>query len=164
MGNSVKLPGPTADCPNRYPFETTTYQMIYDDLVAKDPVFYKENGLLDIIARNIKVKAGPQRWQDRPAESRPFDCVITFERRVMELVVADMRKKEAEIGGCNPCLVVNLEVKDSLTEATTAAPDALKLCRWLEEADDWESEVEAILQKFAEETGRDEPQYEWCFA
>ncbi|PAV71235.1 hypothetical protein WR25_01154 [Diploscapter pachys] len=35
-GNQVKLPGKSADTPNCYEFETTTYDFIYNDLIQKD--------------------------------------------------------------------------------------------------------------------------------
>lgn len=164
VGNSVKLPGPSAALPNRYRFDSATYQDIFDDLQAKNAKLYSENGLLDLMKRNVGVKRGPQRWQDRPPDMPPFDCVVTFERKVWEIVVADMRKREAENGGCHPCVVINLEVKDSPAEAATAAHAALQMCRWIDEAEDWEAEIDSILDRFAEETGRPRPEHDWCFS
>ena len=163
VGNSVKLPGASPSSPNRYAFGTP-YTDIYNDLATKDEELYKTNGLLDMMKRNIGVKTAPQRWQDRTREAPTLDVVISFESKVFEIVVQDLRRREtAGMGGCHPCLVINLEVKDSTAEAALAAPHALLLCRLLEESDDWESEVDGVLDSFVKETGRRKPQYDVCF-
>lgn len=161
VGRMVKLPGATIDSPNRYAFGSTTYADIYNDLKAKDEKFYQANGLLAMMQKDMKVKEAPQRFQDRPADGAPFDVLVTFESRVMDIVVDDLRSKEGD--GAHPCLVINMDVKDSAAEAATAALHALRLCQLLEEADDWEAEVDGILDRFADETGRRKPQYDVCF-
>lgn len=163
MGNSVKLPGATPSTPNRYKFGTP-YADIVSDLAGKDETLYRDNGLLDMMQRNVGVKHAPQRWQDRANGSTPLDVVISFESKVFEIVVADLRKKEAAGGGgCHPCLVLNLEVRDSTADAANAAPHALLLCRLLEECEDWEAEVESVLEEFVQQTGRKRPEYDVCF-
>ena len=122
-----------------------------------------------MMERNVSVKPSPQRWQDRALNSTPLDVVLAFETKVFELVVQDLRKREAGAQDGegtlhhHPCLVVNLEVRDSTTEAASAAPQALLLCQLLEESEDWESEVEGVLDRFVEKTGRKRPQYDVCF-
>ena len=63
VGRSVKLPGPSKDQPNSYPFGTS-YEAIYNDLAAKDSELYTRNGLLATTQRNLRIKPAPQRWQD----------------------------------------------------------------------------------------------------
>lgn len=162
VGANVKLPGPTPDAPNRYAFDATTYQAILDDLRAKDEKLYTRNGLLAMMQRNAGVKPGPQRWQSRPQAAPPFDVVVTFERRVMEVLVEDMNRKAGE--GMHATLVVNIDVVDSAADAAQAAPHALLLCQMLEEAEDWEGEIDAVLARFVEQTGRRRPQYDVCFS
>ncbi|KAJ9513934.1 hypothetical protein QJQ45_021046 [Haematococcus lacustris] len=114
----------------------------------------------------------------------PFDVVVTFEERIMEVVLEDMEGRQAasrslipvsysqlsqhgqaaveSVGagaGFRPCLVVNLDVKDSTDEAALAAPQALKLCSMIAafaKGKDgcWEAGVEAVLDTFHKETGR----------
>lgn len=119
-----------------------------------------------MMERNQGVKTAPQRWQDRPGESAPLDVVISFESKVYEIVVRDLQRREA-LGissGCHPCLVINLEVRDSTLDAAEAAPHALLLCKLLEESEDWETEVDSVLDKFVEQTGRKRPEYDVCFS
>ena len=63
VGRSVKLPGPSKEQPNSYPFGTP-YQAIYDDLAAKDSELYARTGLLDMARRNLNIKHAPERWQN----------------------------------------------------------------------------------------------------
>lgn len=158
VGNSVKLPGQTLQTPNRYEFDIVTYQEIYNDLKEKDEQFYRSIGILDMMARDIKVKPGPQKWQNRQVEMGYFDVVVTFELRVMEIVVADLQSKN----GNHPCVVINMEVKDSAAEAQVAAPDALELCSMIVKSEDWEEEIEDILARFSSKTGRD-MSYDICY-
>ena len=163
VGNSVKLPGATPSTPNRYTFGTP-YTEIYNDLASKNEDLYRDNGLLDMMQRNLGVKHAPQRWQDRPNGSTPLDVVVTFESKVFDIVIQDLRKKEAKGGGgCHPCLVINLEVRDSTLDAANAAPHALLLCKLLEASEDWEAEVESVLEEFVHQTGRKRPEYDVCF-
>ena len=156
-GNHVKLPGASKDSPNVYNFGQVTYREIYDDLMSKDPELYRRNGLRDMLERNMKIKSGPQRWQEHSEE---LDVVVCFEERVFDNVVEDMRRRG---GGGEPMLVINLDVKDSHDEALLAAPQALKLCRMIEASEDWECECDEIMDKFqAEEEGR-RPIYSICF-
>ena len=55
----VKLPGTSADKPNVYPFDTP-YENIYQDLCQKDKKAYTNNGVLDILDRNRRIKRNPE--------------------------------------------------------------------------------------------------------
>lgn len=159
VGNSVKLPGLTVQQPNRYDFDATTYEEIYNDLKQKDESFYTSNGLLDMMQRDMGVKPRPQRWQNRTDKDGLFDVIVTFEKRVMDIVIADLQSKN----GVHPCAVINMEVKDSASEAQVAAPHALKLCTTIADVgEDWEEEIDSILSKFSDETKR-EMSYDICY-
>jgi RNA polymerase II subunit A C-terminal domain phosphatase SSU72 len=143
-----RLPGASADSPNRYPFGTS-YADILADLQAKDPALYTRNGLIEMMRRDAALKPRPQRWQDYAGPER-FDVVLAFERRVWEAVVAHLNTK---LDASHPTLVLNMNVRDSLADAAEAAPRALQLCQMLEETGDWEGEVETVLKRFQKETG-----------
>ena len=60
-GEKVKLPGPAADRPNVYDFGLS-YEEIHSDLKRKDKRLYTENGILNMLDRNRRIKYGPQRY------------------------------------------------------------------------------------------------------
>jgi len=156
VGNHVKLPGPTQKQPNVYKFGTP-YEDIYNDLKSKNIDLYMRNGLIPMLERNMTVKKAPEKWQDNRTS---FNVAFTFEERVMEQLVEDMNRRGQ--GTTKPLLVVNMDVRDNKAEAASAAPQALRLCQMLEEADDWEDEVDDLIARFEEETHR-QVTYTICF-
>ncbi len=160
VGSSVKLPGEAADSPNRYNFDEVAYAEILDDLLSKNEAYYQKLGVIDMLRRDIEVKQGPMRWQDRNRTIDLFDVVVTFERRVYDVVLQDLSRADARY----PCVVINIEVKDTAQEAVASAPDAVFLCQSIANAgDDWEDAVEEVLQSFAANRGREVPDYDICY-
>lgn len=157
-GSSVKIPGSTKDDPNVYQFGKATYADIRKDLIRLDENAYRQKGLIDMLERNMRVKEKPERWQDN-SDEKEFDVVVCFEERVFDLVLADMREKNAK---GTPCLVINLDVRDSHEDAVNAAPMALKLCEMIEKCEDWECEIDEIIDQFEEEVGI-KPLYSVCY-
>lgn len=157
VNTRVKLPGESADSPNQYDFDSVSYSEIYQDLEQKNRQHYTQKGILGMLQRNMGIKKGPQRWQNHRHVS--VDVAVTFEERVLERVVKEMNERD----GCAPMLVVNMDVKDRHEESAIAAPHVLQLCQMLEEAEDWEDQVDEIMEGFAKETGM-KPLYTICFA
>lgn len=62
-GSQIKLPGPTKSQPNCYEFGKATYEDIRADLTAKDKRLYTENGMLNILERNKRIKTKPEKFQ-----------------------------------------------------------------------------------------------------
>ena len=91
-GRSVKLPGASRDDPHVFEFGKITYQAIYDKLMAEDVKLYTKNGLKEMLERNMRIKEGPQRWQDHPVAC---DVAICFEERVFDNVVNGVRRGRA---------------------------------------------------------------------
>ena len=75
---------------------------------------------------------------------------VAFEERVFDLILEDMAARGGRTQ--QPLLVLNLDVRDSATEAGVAAPLALQLCQALQAAAatpaGWEGQLEAILLAF----------------
>ena len=142
-GSLVRLPGPTINQPNVYPFNKTPYSQMYDELAKKDPRLYTANGLLNMLERNRSVKWGPERWQDwqmgtprlesklrgdqgaAGIEAGLIDIVITCEERCWDAVVDDLISRG---GGLNrPVHVINVDIKDNHEEALTGGKAILDL-------------------------------------
>lgn len=153
VGSSVRLPGPSQDRPNVYEFGTP-YDTILQDLLARPPKeqeHYRRLGIIDMLERNRKVKRAPEKWQTCEG-LEVLDVVITFEERVMDLLVEDMVGRAPQ--RMHPVLVINLDVPDNNQQALDAAPQAEFLCQMLEESEDWVNSIDHILEKFEDETGR----------
>ena len=75
------------------------------------------------------------------------------------LVIADLKSKG---GNSEAVLVVNLDVRDSHRDSLEAAPQALRLCQALEASEDWECEVDEILDAFETQEGM-RPLYSVCY-
>jgi len=100
-GAHVKLPGPARDKPNIFSFGTP-YKQIYEELKEQNynlyvssficslkltihrDYRYKQNGVLNMLERNMKVKNAPEQWQQEL--TKKFHVVVTFEKRVYDTV------------------------------------------------------------------------------
>lgn len=149
VGSKVKLPGPRADAPNVYEFDSISYRDIHRDLLIADPELYNDSGLLCMLKRNMKLKRNPQRWQS--IKILDIDVVITFEERVFLLLLEDVNQRQ---GDGRSMLVVNMDVVDRHEEARIAGPHVLQLCNMLNDVEDWLDNIDDIMEKFTESTGR----------
>ena len=128
----IKLPGPTANTPNSYPFGTT-YESIRQDLLAKDPVLYRSNGMLMLLDRNARIKTAPQRFQDR--ESVDDELIVTCEERCFDIVAEDLLQRQnlGEEAADRVVHLVNFDIVDSPEEATVGARSILQFVQQIEE-------------------------------
>jgi len=142
-GSLVRLPGPSAERPNIYNFNTTSYNDMYTELLTKDPRLYRANGLLTMLDRNRNVKWGPERWQDwrigvprlnenqrqnrgsEGTEAGIVDIVITCEERCWDSVVDDLLSRGAPMN--RPVHVFNVDIKDNAEEAAVGGQAILDL-------------------------------------
>ena len=141
-GSLVRLPGPSITQPNVYPFNTTSYTAMYQELSAKDPRLYRANGLLTMLERNLSVKWGPERWQDwsigkprldqyredkgsKGSEGGVVDVVITCEERCWDAVVDNLIERGSPLN--KPVHVINVDIKDNHEEALVGGKAILDL-------------------------------------
>lgn len=90
----IKIPGPSANQPNTYPFGSeTTYESISKDLIAKDQQLYQQNGLLHLLERNNSIKTRPERWKEAVDSNEIFDVIITCEERCFDVVIEEIMTK-----------------------------------------------------------------------
>jgi RNA polymerase II subunit A C-terminal domain phosphatase SSU72 len=143
-GSQIKLPGPSRNQPNVYDFGAT-YQEIYQDLIAKDQQFYESRGLLGMLSRNMKVKTRPQRFQDE--FNAQFELIFTFELRVFDLVVEDLRNRESTTHRL--VHVINFETTDTQQDAAEGAKEVYELLQIMNnKGDSWSDEVDLCIVEY----------------
>jgi len=141
-GDKVKLPGPTADRPNIYDFGVG-YEEIHADLKKKDRTLYTQNGILNMLDRNRRIKFGPQRLQETDEK---YDLIFTAEERVYDQVV-DHFENEGNVA-IQPCHVINIDIQDNHEEATIGAFLMCELLQVLAESSDIDNDIDELLQEF----------------
>mmetsp|Transcript_25362 Transcript_25362/g.63620 ORF Transcript_25362/g.63620 Transcript_25362/m.63620 type:complete len:196 (-) Transcript_25362:769-1356(-) len=143
----VKLPGPSIDRPNVFDFGVP-YQFMHDTLIERDSQLYTRNGILSLLERNMGVKTAPERFQD---SRKNFDVIVTFERRVFDAVLDDLRCREPMF--MKPLLICNLEIRDTQEEALLGAAKAVILCDMIER--EWPNDLKEFKEDFRSKSGID---------
>jgi len=141
-GSTVKLPGPAIDKPNVYMFGAP-YTVMYEELQRQNESLYIQNGVLQMLDRNRRIKKAPERFQET---SEQFDVVITFEERVFDAVLDFFNSSRSII--FQPVYIVNLEVNDTHAEAAVGAKSALKLAQMLDSVQDLDEDIQQALNEY----------------
>ncbi|KAI5789491.1 protein SSU72 [Pyronema domesticum] len=157
-GSQVRLPGPSISQPNVFPFNSVTYDAMYNQLKNQDARLYTANGLLNMLDRNRHIKGTPERWQDwkigvprledsgaipgpgpdgRHAQGEGIkegvvDVVITCEERCWDAVVDDLTNRLQPLN--KSVHVINVDIKDNHEEAIVGGKGILDLANMLTEA------------------------------
>ncbi|KAJ1969595.1 RNA polymerase II subunit A C-terminal domain phosphatase [Dispira parvispora] len=140
-GSAVRLPGPSQDKPNIYSFGKS-YQDIYVDLKAKDPQLYTQNGLLQMLDRNRKIKNAPERFQESKGH---FDVIITCEERCFDAVCEELTSRGSP--HCKRVHVINVDIIDNHRDASAGGKVILEIAKLLRDAKDLDQEIEGILER-----------------
>nr|XP_045056384.1 RNA polymerase II subunit A C-terminal domain phosphatase SSU72-like [Desmodus rotundus] len=147
-GTHVRLPGPTADQPNVYDFNTT-YDEIYRDLIRKDRELYTKNGILHMLKRNKAIKPRPERFQNC---RDVFDLILTCEEQVYNQVVKELNSRKSVT--FQLVHVVNLNIRDNFEEASLGAFLFSEFCQCFQLLDDVDKELGEVLLEFEENSGQ----------
>lgn len=146
-GSAVKLPGPTIDRPNVYPFGTP-YEDIYQDLTTQEyHKMYEANGLVSMVNRNRFVKKAPEKWHTN-AYAGKFDLVITCEERCFDSVIDDLMYRMTKDDDVKqPVHVINVDIKDDNENAKIGGKGILKLVNMIHESNRKEKERRNALNE-----------------
>lgn len=147
-GDKVKLPGTAPDKPNIYDFGCT-YDEIYRDLYSKDKTFYTQNGLLNMLDRNRRIKQHPERFQ---LSNEQFTVVITCEERVYDQVL-DYFESIQSLGN-KPVHVININIQDNHEEATIGAFLICEFVTLLSRSEDLDNDIDQLVIKYEEKCQR----------
>lgn len=135
---NIKIPGPSINEPNIYPF-SSTYNEIYTDLINKDPDLYKKNGMLYILERNMAIKEKPENFFEAVDQGQNFDIVITCDKRCFWSIYENMKIESPGFW------LVNFDIKDTPNDAIFGASD---ICMFLEMIN--EGDVEKAIRGYGE--------------
>ncbi|VVC27132.1 RNA polymerase II subunit A [Cinara cedri] len=141
-GDKVKLPGITPDKPNIYDFGCS-YDEIYKDLYNKDTSYYTQNGLLNMLDRNRRIKQYPERFQECKEQ---FSVVITCEERVYDQVLECILQSF----GNKPVHIVNIDIQDNHEEATLGAFLICELVSLFSRSGDLDNDIDQLIDKYEE--------------
>lgn len=156
-GSSVRLPGPSADKPQVYKFGTP-YDQMYRDLKAQNPKLYVNNGVLNMLDRNRKIKDHPESWTKH---NEVFDVVITCQERCFDSVCLDLLHRGVKYS--RPVHVINVEIEDNHREAALGAAAILDLVNMLAQSTDPDSEALEVLRKWQKTHQKFPSIYQLCY-
>ena len=122
---------------------------MHKDLLCKNRMHYRNNGLLQILGRNERIQPGPERFQEC---TDPFDVIFTCAERVYKMVVKDLCAREQKTW--QPVHVISLDIKDTLKADSLGASIICELCQGFQQADDMQSSLAELLQATKEKSGR----------
>ncbi|KAJ3317958.1 RNA polymerase II subunit A C-terminal domain phosphatase [Boothiomyces sp. JEL0866] len=145
-GSAVRLPGPTRQQPNVYKFGVP-YNVMYNDLYRKDVRLYTQNGILNMLDRNRKIKLAPEKFQDNQDQ---FEVVITCEERVFDAALEDILNKSTVFK--KPVHVINVEIIDNHEQALIGGQLILQLVEMIYQTGDLDHEMDILLEEFRQKT------------
>ncbi|KAF7683034.1 RNA polymerase II subunit A C-terminal domain phosphatase SSU72 [Astathelohania contejeani] len=141
----IKLPGLSISTPNVYSFDTT-YEEIYKDLISQNEEAYRENGMLHLLERNMRVKPKPENFFETDEN---FDLVITCEERCFTAIFKHYLENVAV--GDKSFYLVNFDIKDTPSDAVFGANDIFEFIKTLDGCDDnLDKIIEYALEKHYE--------------
>ncbi|KAI8899795.1 RNA polymerase II subunit A [Globomyces pollinis-pini] len=146
-GSAVRLPGPSADKPNIYNFGHP-YDDIYTELYNQDKQLYTQNGLLQMLDRNRKIKKAPERFQDSKIDT--FDVIITCEERCYDAAYDDILNRVKQFS--KPMYLINVEIIDNHEQACVGGQLILQLVKMIKQSHDLYQDMDGIIGEFTAKT------------
>jgi RNA polymerase II subunit A C-terminal domain phosphatase SSU72 len=159
-GTFMRLPLDRSGGQKTFEMDNATYQQALDWMKQQDEKlrnFFIGDGIMKMMERNVKIKAGPQRWQNLETLHGRFDVVICLDDRVYEAVLEDISSRELEdVDELKPMHIIFIEIGDNAVDSVIGGQIVAKLAEKLEKSPR-EDDVETIA-KLVDEIARDHPQ------
>lgn len=156
-GSTVRLPGPSYDKPQVYQFGIP-YDQMYSELRDQDQKLYTQNGVLNMLDRNRKIKDHPEQWIK---QKDIFDVVITCQERCFDAVCMDLLHRGGKLS--RPVHVVNIEIEDNHQEAALGAQAILEFANMVIETQDPDSQMVEVLRKWQKTHQKYPTMYQLCY-
>merc|ERR1712083_2388 len=103
-----------------------------------------QNGILNMLDRNRRIKPNPQRLQN--AETQ-YDLILTAEERVYDQVLQHFSSDD-QPGDGQAVHVINIDIQDNHEEATIGAFMFCELMALMANSPDLDDEIDEIVQEF----------------
>lgn len=156
-GSTVRLPGPSYNKPQVYQFGVP-YDKIYRDLKEQDQKLYIQNGVLNMLDRNRRIKDHPEQWSK---QKDIFDIVITCQERCFDSVCMDLLHRGGSLS--RPVHVINIEIEDNHQEAALGAQAILEFANAVINSSDPDSQIVEVLRKFQKTHQKYPTMYQLCY-
>lgn len=145
---AIKIPGESICKPNIYPFGTT-YREIYEDLIRKNKGFYKRIGILEMLERNMKIKERAENFFER---SKEYDLILTAEEKCFTAIF----ERQKTTPSSSFAFLVNFDIKDTISDATTGAQEMKQFIEYLEESkkEMISGKIKDALDRYTTATGK----------
>ena len=140
----VRMPGPSVDKPNTYPFGTPYAQML-EELKDKDKKLYTANGILEMLSRNSNIKSAPQRWQDK---HDTFKVIFTCEERCFDALCNNLYENTE---GTHLVHIINVDIKDNHQDAQIGGQCILKLAQGIQASENIDEDIPETIAKVSQE-------------
>ncbi|CAH0474816.1 unnamed protein product [Peronospora belbahrii] len=152
-GRQVIFPGRTSSDLRTFRF-LTPYTTMYNALKKENAALFRENGVLEILERDISIKKAPERWQNLSKKQlASINIVICLDHAMFLTVLEDIQKRIQSHDTIKQLHLICLDTKDTPEDAMTGGKRVLHLCHKLNVPLDelTEEYVKSVVEEFEKE-------------
>ncbi|CAI5721772.1 hypothetical protein KXD40_004610 [Peronospora effusa] len=155
-GRQVTFPGRTSSESRTFRF-LTPYLAMHSALKKEDAALFTDNGVLEILERDMPIKKAPERWQNLSEKQLVgIDVVVCLDYTMFLTVLEDIQMRIRLHFNPKQLHIICLDTEDTPGEALAGGKRVLDLCRKLNVPVDELTEefVKSIVEKFEKEHGQ----------
>ncbi|CEG40116.1 rna polymerase ii subunit a c-terminal domain [Plasmopara halstedii] len=130
-GKMVAFPGKSRTDARTFDF-LTAYSDMHDTLKNENAALYSNNGVLQILKRNMALKTAPERWQSlNHQQLLNINIVICLDHAMFLTVLEDIKWRIQQGLKFKQLHIICLDIVDTPEEASLGGICVLELCRLL---------------------------------